>query len=165
VTDFIPIYAPPEHYRKMMAHLLSLMTETQTESPAETQAEPTVPAETEAESPTPKPQAAAPAHNARVWPVELWRCVWPLVLEDTRKLCVALAANPGQRVGMPELEEELGSYRAVQSALSSLTSQSKKCGATLWPFDIIKKDPETGRAAYVMNEAMANIVNELARDA
>jgi hypothetical protein len=162
MSDYIPIYVPKAHHLEVLTQLVSLMTEAQVESPTP---EPQVAAATaQVESPTPEPQVAAPAQNERVWPDDLWRNVWPIVSDGTRKLLVVLAEHAGQRVAITELEGELGSFRAVQSALSSLTKQMKKYGATAWPFTAVK-DAGTGRTVYVMTEAMAIIVIELAQDA
>ena len=156
MSDYVMIHSPKAHHREMLAYLLSLMTEAQAELPG--------PAGAEVKPPVPEPQATAPTENARVWPDELWRNVWPILSDDTRKCLVFFAKHAGQRVGMAELERELGSFRAVQSALSSLTKQMKKFDATAWPFTTVR-DSGTGRTAYVMTQAMAIIVLELAQDA
>jgi hypothetical protein len=143
MTGYVPIYVPETHYPEALRQVSSFLTEAEAES--------AIPVE---------PQAAASLVDEREWSEDLWWNVWPAVTENTRKLLVELAEHPDERVPMTALEESLGSFSAVQGALSSLTKRMKKYGPTKWPFEI---EEEGNRIAYRMNQAMATIVLSLAR--
>jgi hypothetical protein len=153
----IPIYVPEAHYREMLNRLVSLMTEAQVEPPISAEAH------MESQMP-PVSQAAASAQSGRLWSEDEWQKVWPAWRDDTRELLVVIAEHPEEWVSITALEDSLGSFRAVQSALSSLTKRMKKHGLTLWPFEFVKDDG-TGRFAYKMDEATATIVLGLAHAA
>src|SRR5437764_1437078 len=105
---------PEAHYPAMLEHLLSLLRPTEAGAPAETQAD-------------------APAQPGQPTNAEAWEKAWPDFMDDTRKLMLLLAASPDEQVQIAALEESVGSFRRVQSALSSLTKQMKKhIGAPRW---------------------------------
>lgn len=79
-----------------------------------------------------------------------------------RKRAVDELPELGEWVPIAELEDSAGSFREVQSALSSLTKRMKNHGVTKWPFKA-RKDDRTDRFVYLMEEATATTVLALAR--
>jgi hypothetical protein len=144
MAEYVPIYVPEVHYRDMVGHLVSLISQTRVESP------------------TPDTEKAEQSDPA--WNDEVWENVWPAVKEGARKLMVVLAEHPDEWVPITVLNDSLGSSTAVQGSLSSLTKQMKKRGLADWPFEVTTDD-QTGRATYRMDVAIATIVLRLARTA
>ena len=145
MSTHVPIYVKEADYPEAVRRLLPLLIGPGAES--------SMPSET---------QAAAPDEDEdeRVWSEDEWRKVWRGVTDNTRKALVLIAENHDELVPMAALEDSLGSFGAVQGALSSLTKQAKKYGRNKWAFEIEEED---GRTAYRMNQRMAVIVLKLAQ--
>jgi hypothetical protein len=144
MNEFVPIYVPVVHQREMLSHLVSLMSR----APAH--------ADT---------QAGETTQDQHEWPEDVWRRVWPVVTDDTRKIFVILARHADEWVPIDALEQSLGTFNAVQGTLSSLTKRLKKQGLANWPFVVEDDHENTGRAAYTMTAETATIVLKLDRGA
>jgi hypothetical protein len=144
MTEYVPIYVPEAHYRDMVGHLASLISQTRVvESKPET--------------------GSAPVEQSdAVWTDEVWEKVWSTLTDGSRTIMVLLAEHPGEWVPISALEDSLGSFRAVQSALSSLTKRLRKRGLDEWPIDV-EIDGQSGRAHYRMDPTTAAVVLRLAR--
>jgi hypothetical protein len=145
MSTYVSISVPEAHYREMLDHLVSLMSERETES----------------ESPAAVTEESVSAPPERRWSDEAWERVWRDLRDDTRQALVVIAEQPDEWVPVSALNSALGSSREVQNALSSLTKRAKKHGLTKWGFDAVQA-AETGRFRYRMDERTATIVLELA---
>jgi hypothetical protein len=147
---YVSLSVPEPYHREMLAHLLSLMNQT----------------DVEAAPPAPAPAAAADesvsAPSDRRWSDETWSLVWRDLRDDTRQVLVVVAEQSDEWVPVDALNDALGSSRDVQSALSSLTKRAKKHGLTKWGFEAVP-DAGTGRFRYRMDKSTAAIVLGLAR--
>jgi hypothetical protein len=139
MTQYVPIHVPEAHYREMVRHLGSLMTD-------EARMEPTI--------------RETPDGDDHLWSDEVWENVWPTLTDESRTILALFAEHQGEWVPIEALEESLGSFRRVQSTLSSLTKRMKKHGQTKWPFEVVDGTLGT-RAKYKMAEANATIVLRL----
>jgi hypothetical protein len=146
MTDYVSMHVPEIHYGEMLKHLASLMNGAPVATPG---------LETK----------ATPAQEDRSWSDDVWRKFWPVMADSTRQLLVVIAEHPGEWVPITALVSSLGTFGAVQGALSSLTKRmNKHDGPDYWPLKV-EIDTETGRARYQMDQSTSSIVLELARDA
>jgi hypothetical protein len=148
MNGYVSIPVPEVYYRKILDHLLTLMTERQVDSP----------------TPATVTEESAPAQPRRSWSDEQWRRVWRDLRPDTRELLVVIAEQPSEWVPINALVSALGTSREVQSALSSFTKRAKRQGMTWWPFEAVADVESGGRFRYRMDETTANTVRELAQD-
>jgi hypothetical protein len=146
MNGYVPIYVPEAHYREVISYVASLVAGNRVEAPASLS------------------KLAAPAEDARGWNEDLWRDVWPALNAQTQQLLLLLAEHPGEWVPITVLEDALGTFRVVQSTLSSLTKRMKRFGQATWPFDVTVAS-DSGRATYRMTEEAAKSLLAVAQGA
>jgi hypothetical protein len=138
MNGYVPVYVPERHLPTILAQLTALISKHEAVSAA--------------------PESATMELSR--WSEKMIRDVFLDVTDNMRKVFVALAERPGERLTVGDLERQVGSEGAVHPALSSLTKRAKKHGIHgpgSWPFDA-HKDPRTGRYSYEMDVDTAAVV-------